>query len=52
MVRPKSEDPAVPTHSTMRESLVKQVDKVRGDVPRSKWIERAVEQRLEREGKK
>lgn len=33
------------------EELLKEIDKVRGDVPRTVWIRRAIEQRITQEGK-
>ena len=45
MARPKSDDPALKLTITIKRSVYEEMDKSRGDVSRSKYIERAIEAR-------
>jgi hypothetical protein len=44
--RPASNDPTVSITITVRKRILDQMEDVRGDVSRSRWIDRAIEARL------
>jgi hypothetical protein len=46
MSKGASEDPAVQLSTTIKKSLYDQMESIRGDVSRARWVERAIEAKL------